>query len=171
MKGLPTCRTGGFQAQLHDGVAYCPGCGWEDKNAKALDGELEGFALVSPHKPLRGVLVRERDAGGLRDFLDEKPVACSTQLQLRWWTGQACAWLPCRYELDVERRVVLFVTLPSADGREVSASIRYTRELGLRWPLDKYDDTVPRYVDRLACRSCGSRTPNCGCAPERDRHG
>jgi hypothetical protein len=161
------CRGGETVAPLYDDrTAYCPHCGWEDKGALKKS---EDEAYIRPHKPLSGVIVQGKDESGRRDFLDEKPLNCGIALQIAWWTGTQRAWLPCRYERDpYNSRPLLFVALPSSTGREVSAAIIYTRDLGLRWPPAEQSDVLRRYIDVLACSSCGSRRKDCGCAARRD---
>lgn len=165
------CRDGGFLVSLYEnGTAVCPACWWVDESpedvAHGADGE--NTAKVRPHKP-RPVLIDVREASGWRHYLDEKPMHCGDSLELRWWTGIECRWLPARYEAtlnDYRPTAYLYITLPGPDGQEVSTKLTYTRELAIRRPPEKHQaDQIRRYVDKLACPSCGSRRNPCTCGP------
>lgn len=173
------CRDGGFLVQVdeRDGSADCPACGWCDEAPQRVRKDAGGLlrGAIRPHKPLPVlILVQERD-GSRRHYLDEKPLFCGSTIELRWWTGADCRWLPVRYESSLEGprpSVQLFVTLPDREGREVRARILYSRELAVRWPArSPQDDQIPRYVDKLACPSCDSRRNPCGCGLREVRNG
>jgi hypothetical protein len=159
---LPCRRRSAPQAS-HDESAFCKACGWEDRDPIPHG---EDSVIVHPHAPKSGVLVLGKDGGGYRFFLDEKPLYCGTGLEVRWWTGQAAVWMPCRFEQDAfspEPRPLLYVVLPGIEDREASARLTYERQLAIRWPSSAGDDRIKRYVDPLACPSCGSRRKPCGC--------
>jgi hypothetical protein len=157
------CRRRSAPQPRHDESAFCRACGWEGRDPIPQG---EDAVIVHAHAPRPGVVVLGKESGGHRFFLDEKPLYCGTGLEVRWWTGQAPVWMPCRFEMDAfspEPRPLLYVVLPGYEDREVSARLAYTRELVVRWPTTDGVDRIKRYVDPQACPSCGSRRKPCGC--------
>lgn len=73
-------------------------------------------------------LVLGRDQGGLRNFLDGKPVPCGTYLELLLHDGH---WSWVRYEARLIEpvEITLYLPLPS-----LSIPIPYHEDMRFRWP-------------------------------------
>lgn len=128
-----------------------------------------------------GVLELGRDPSGPRHLLDGKILLCGTGLEMKWWTGDRCVWMPCRYEADLAPLLgtppiaFLMVVLPGIEDREVTVKLTYTTEIEVRWPYPPQPKTtsawdlstdhgcINRYVDPKACPTCGNRRRPCGC--------
>jgi len=91
--------------------------------------------------------VLDRDAGGLRHFVDGQPVHCGYLLELQsveriyddegdWTLRYLDEWTPVRYEASLWRREECVVTL-YADVGGHTATLRHWEGMRFRWPKEE----------------------------------
>lgn len=72
-------------------------------------------------------LIEDHDSGGRRYYLEDRPIACGTELEVYLRGG----WLPMRFEMDGQQFPVFYLNLGNC-WDQVSMRLPDTAEL--RWP-------------------------------------